>query len=125
MKNFQNFIIILYPIVFTLGTCGNVLSFLVFSGKKFKHTIFETYFRMISLTDTLTLVLSVIDFLCYYKYEIDLFSVSEFSCKFISYVFYAIPACSVWLTVMISYDRMLSVLYSNKLKFREFLNSSR
>ena len=45
-----------YLVLAIVGTCTNILAFVVFSTKKYENTIFSTYFRVLLVVDTTALI---------------------------------------------------------------------
>ena len=106
-------------ITFSFGFVGNLLAFLVFSCKKFQNTIFSTYFRCLCLFDFLYLIIAFLQILSFDIKIVHLFSVSNFSCKILSYFSYFIAAISAWTMVIISLDRMFSIVWPSRFLFRK------
>ena len=115
----------LFPIVFLLGLIVNILSFVIFSRKKFKKTLFSVYFRLLNIVYSLTLGSSVIDFLNY-EFDQNVQSTSTVACKAMFCLFFSIAPIGGWLLVIISLDRFLDINFSearlkhlkNKTKFQ-------
>jgi hypothetical protein len=108
----------MFPLISFLGTFGNVFSFVFFSRKKFKNTIFRTYFRFLCITDTLALFVCM----CTFAYDIlgiNLRTFNEFSCKLIVLMAYSMPTTSAWTLVAISLDRLVNLVFPFKLLFRK------
>ena len=104
------------PAIILLGTIGNILSFIVFSRKKFKNTIFETYFRLLTITDTVTMLYPTGVFL---KQKFPAFigpDLDIFGCIVFNYFTYTFPAISAWLLTLITFDRMVSIVFPTYLK---------
>ena len=100
-----------------VGFIFNIPAFVVFSRKKFKNTIFSTYFRYLCISDTITLL-----FRFEYIFNLKVFEfriISIFSCKIINYFVYFISSLSVWILVVISIDRFLSISYPASFIFRK------
>jgi hypothetical protein len=110
---FQQILLELYPLLYTLGILGNILSFLTLSRKKFKNTIFETYFRVINITDSITLIFIIYEYLL--KKNIDVNKFHWIICYYLDYILYLIPPISSWSLVLISLDRMMNTIYPNVL----------
>ena len=105
-----------YPVIILVGLIGNILSFIVFSRKKFKNTIFETYFRVMAITDTITM-LYPLDLFLQEKEPAKTFANLYFlRCVYFEYVVYFIPAISAWILTLISFDRMISIVFPTYLK---------
>ena len=113
----SEFVQALYPTVIVLGLLGNMAAFLIFSRKRFRHTIFAVYFRVNLIVDSYVLANCVFDYLSA-KFDIDLASGNETFCHFNFYSCYALAAMSAWLYVIESLYRMLDVIYPTQFQFR-------
>ena len=91
-----------------IGFIGNILAIIVFSRKKYAKTIFSTYFRVLSIFDTLT-ILTRIDYFILVNQSQPLRLISNITCKFSLYFVYFMPASSTWILVLISLDRFVSI----------------
>jgi hypothetical protein len=107
-------IIYSFPVVSFFGTLGNLVSFIIFSRKKFKNTTFWTYYRFLCITDTFGLFICVCNFI-YNIFGINLRIFNEFSCKFIVLIAYAMPTTGGWTLVVISLDRLVNIVWPNRL----------
>jgi hypothetical protein len=108
-----------YLVIFSLGTLGNLISIIIFSRKKFKNTIFSTYYRLITIYDILTLLSIIIDIYPDFKFNTNLQRVSDFFCRFTDHYNYSMPTISVWTLSVISVDRFFSIFLPFKLKLRK------
>ena len=109
----KTIVIYLYFAIIMTGLITNTLTFVVFSRKRFKNTIFSTYFRFYIIFQTFNLVLPFNDVL-ELNFNINFSNLSNFTCKisnFIEYYNFSIPA---WLTVFISIDRFITIAYPDK-----------
>lgn len=110
----------LFIVICLIGLTGNFLSLIIFSRKKFQNTIFSTYFRLLAIFDLLTLSNQINHFLFVFKEKI--FS-SESSFKTLSeihiFLYYIFPNTSIWISVLISIDRFVSITMSTKFLFRK------
>ena len=69
MESFEVIVKVLtyfYPLLVAFGLFGNFFAFIIFSRKKFKNTIFSTYFRFVVATDSLKLLQLI--FKCFFKH---------------------------------------------------------
>ncbi len=105
-------------IIFFVGWLANVFTFLIFSRKRFRNTIFSTYFRSLVLVDSFSLLTLFISFMNNF-YDIDLLNLSPFLCVTISYFSYSVPAISSHIMVAISADRYVSIGFSNRFLLRK------
>jgi hypothetical protein len=113
-KEIIDFLILLPQIV---GLLFNIPTFIVFSRKKFQNTIFSTYFRYLCISDTITLLFRL-EYLFNLK-SFDHRSNSIYSCKILGYFVYLIPSFSIWILVVISIDRFVSIAYPTRFLFRK------
>jgi hypothetical protein len=111
-------LIFFYIAICGLGVLGNILTFIVFSRKNFQNTIFSTYFRFLCICDMITLILRTDYFMLSFT-GTGIRSISPLSCKIMLYLIYSIPASSIWILVIISLDRLLSILKPTKFLFRK------
>ena len=101
----------------SFGLIGNLLSFLVFSRKQFNNTIFNVYFRLITITDSAS-VLTQLNYSLKLGFNIDIKLISNLSCKLLDYFIYSSCPISSYILVYISFDRMLNVTCPNEFKLR-------
>ena len=107
--------LICVPII--VGLIFNTISLVVFSRKTFQNTIFSTFFRCLCVSDIITLLFRI-EYL--FNYEVaDFRSNSIHLCKIIYYFVYMIPSFSIWVLVVISIDRFLSIVYPTRFLFRK------
>jgi hypothetical protein len=111
----EKIILLFFPFIYLLGLIGNILSFIIFSKKKFKNTIFDVYFRSLNILYSIMLQYVVIDLLKY-RFDINLELKSKISCKFLNYIYFTFAPIGSWTLVVISIDRMLNVVYPFKFK---------
>jgi hypothetical protein len=108
----------IYTAFCLIGFIGNLLALIVFSRKKFQNTIFSTYFRILCSIDCLVL-LNRIDYILW-KNEINTFRFfSVVTCKLEIYISYLLPASSTWILLLISLDRLISIVKPSKFLFRK------
>jgi hypothetical protein len=106
-------IVYTYPIISLIGFITNTLSFIIFSRKRFKNTIFFTYFRFLVIFDIITLVFPInklfeLNFNIYFR------DFSDELCKFRFYFTYSIFPISGWVLVLISFDRFVNISFPNR-----------
>ena len=107
-----------FSVISIIGLITNSITFVIFSRKKFKNTIFSTYFRAFLLFQCLNLIMPVNKML---EFNLNLYfsKISNLTCKlryFYSFPNYAITA---WFLVAISFDRYLSIAFPSKYQFRK------
>ena len=98
--------------------CSNILAFVIFSRKKFHHTIFYTYFRIMILIDQFSYLIRI-DILLNIFGLSTFRSISPFSCKLISFLIPFTRSILPWILVLISIDRMLSIVCPNRFYIRK------
>ena len=106
----------LYLVPVLIGLILNTLAFIIFSRTKFKNTIFSTYFRCLCISDTTTLIYIFV-YVLIEKLFISLFEII-YLCKILNYFLYILPSLSIWVLVVISIDRVLSIIYPARFLFR-------
>ena len=106
-------LIILFLVVSLVGIVGNMLSLVVFSRPKFANTIFSVYFRFSLLLDTYVIVNASIDFMNY-QFQINMENFSVIVCRSRQYLVYAFSATSAWLSTIITFNRMIDVVYPTR-----------
>ena len=106
----------LLPFVLVVGAVGNFFSFIIFSRDKFRKTSFSLYFRVLAICDTLTLLFSINE-TQNDLFDLDLENRSNIWCKTVKFWQYSIAPVSGWLLVVISIERMLSIIRPNKFLF--------
>ncbi len=121
----ENFLILLkqiidyfYPIVILIGLVGNLLSFLIFLQKKFEKTPDSIYFCLLAIFDIFSNFIALNHFLAF-QFNIYLNRTSDIFCKLNHFINYFSTAVSAWLKVLISFDRLFSVIKPTKFLFRK------
>jgi hypothetical protein len=114
-----NVIFFLYPLIVLIGTLCNALAFIIFSRNKFKNSIFSTYFRYLTLNDTVSLLFLSLNKFLILKFDLYIGEISDMFCKLIGFSAYGIPAISSWILVIISFDRMINISFTQRFLFRK------
>jgi hypothetical protein len=117
-QQIRTIIVYSFILIIILGIVFNTLAFIVFSRKRFKRTVFATYFRFLIITDTLSLLMPLNKIL-EINYNIYIEKISNTLCKLRMYVPYVISPISAWILVIISLDRWMSIVISNKFLIRK------
>jgi len=110
--------------IYSFGIAGNIMSFIVFSRKKFKNTIFETYYRWICILDIISFSYPIND---YFYYEYENYNWNIFFCDYLDFIMYAFPATAAWVLTIISFDRMINIVfpvYNSFIKKKKFQHIS-
>lgn len=118
IKTITSILTYFYLVIIAFGIIGNILSFVIFSRKKFQHTIFSTYFRFLSIFDTLAVLFGLVDYVSFHS-EISVKEMSLFNCKIIEYFSYITPSVSAWILVVISMDRLISIVRPSLFQIRK------
>ena len=109
MLTWERFLSLYYqPFLIIIGLCGNILSFLVFNGKKFNKLATRGILMLIAIIDTFCL-LQIIDHFFQQCFGYYLRRESHFTCKFFTYLIYAFGPISAWLIVFTSIERFFSI----------------
>ncbi len=111
---FKMAIVYLFPAIALISLIANLISFYMFSRKRFQNTVFSIYFRVYLVFQCLNLVMPI-NKMFELNFGIHFSRLSNFACKLRYYygnVNYSI--CS-WLMVVVSLDRFLSISYPKNL----------
>lgn len=110
--NIDSFLYNILPICIVLfGLCGNLICFVVFSRRKFKRISLNFLLRVMTITDSISLLQILPTYFKYSRFNFDIGTVSAFSCKTFLYFKYFICPVKGWILVIIAFERYLSVQY--------------
>jgi hypothetical protein len=98
-----------YPVIVVIGTITNVISFIIFSRKRFQNTIFSTYFRFLLIIDTIGLAYLALGKFLYFKFNINIRNFDVSLCRLTMLLAYCVPPASAYILVAISVDRWLTI----------------
>jgi hypothetical protein len=120
----SNILIYFFPLISTIGFIFNLISFIVFSRKKFQNEpLFSIFYRLLIIFSTISLFEGIIIFL-WFNNNYQLMNKSKFLCKSSSFLIYTMRSLSIWIIVLISFDRMISlikpILFTVKTNFKIF-----
>lgn len=107
---------IVQNIQFGLGIVGSIaslLTFCVFSRKRFQNLSFSFYAKIMSLSDLFVLVNSMRHW-SKLILNFDINSISTILCKFAEYSAYCFSSISVWLLALITFDRFITIIYPTR-----------
>jgi hypothetical protein len=107
------------PVIILLGLIGNLISIIVFTRKKFQNTIFSTYYRFLVFIDSMALLFYASDKFMDIGFNLSIRGLNIHLCYFFKMSAYVFPSTSGWTLVIISLDRLISILYPAKLLFRK------
>ena len=94
------------------GIIGNTFSFMVFSRKQFKNMSLNYIFRLMTITDTLTVIQIIHRVLKYNSRDLRL--ISSFLCKSLDYMTYSLIPVKGWFMVLIAIERFIAIKYNMK-----------
>jgi hypothetical protein len=111
-------VVCLYLLIAVIGLISNLLSFIIFSQKKFQNTVFSIYFRFIVIFDILSMMIPVNKF---FEFNLNIWfrDFSDPLCKFRYYYIYVVFPISGWGLVAVSIDRYFSIVYPTKFSIRK------
>ena len=123
MDSFQTFLKYTYlDILAVLGTLGNVLSFLVFSRKRFDKMKITLAFRAMSIINTIMLLTNIAFAIFSSSNNINPDTISFidiFLCKSLEYLVNFLPSSSAWILVYASFLRFITIRRTAKIKVLE------
>ena len=90
-----------------IGIVGNVFIVVVFRRKCFNKTLSRNYFCVMAMCELVALCTVVPYNLPFYG--IDTFTVSQYSCKLLTFIAYYSCAVSSWMLALINIERLVSV----------------
>ena len=94
--------------VIAIGFFGNVISFVIFSRKRFQKNSISTYCQALALIDCLTIV-EILDTFYQLIYKVDFINTSDESCRAMSYIPTIYNSIPVWILVAFSLDKLLNM----------------
>ena len=118
LTSFKIILIYSFPLVTLIGLITNSISFVIFSRKRFRNTIFSTYFRFYILFQTLNLILPINKML-ELNMNIYVSQSSNFMCKLRFFYPNVNFSNAGWLLAIISIDRFICISYPTKFLFRK------
>ena len=105
---FTQAIFIADTIIIGLGIAGDIISFIVFSRKAFKNNSISTYFRAISVIESLTMVQLILNMGILFG-NVDITAKSEAVCKLHYYIWPVYDSAYSWILMVFSIDKMLNM----------------
>ena len=100
-----------------IALIGNILSFYIFSRKKFKNTIFSSHFWYDILINLFYLFLPI-DFYLGLSWDIEINMISDLVCKLYYYYEDVVTPISHFILAFISIDRYLTIAHPKKYAFK-------
>jgi hypothetical protein len=99
------------PLILLLGVFGNIFGLIILSNKALDDIGPKLTYQYLFISDSAFLFPCISIFNLQFSYNLNVFILSNLSCKLISYFTYAIGAISPWLIIYISIDRYISTKY--------------
>ncbi len=100
--------------VWSIGTLGNRLAFLVFLWDKKSKSVSVFLFRFLAVFDFLVVQDYIQGFLRYFG--IDLLDQFDWTCKIAFWIFHSSQMISVWILVTIGFERLICILWPHQVK---------
>lgn len=106
----------LQVVIACVGLAGNVLTFCVYLRKRLRTFSFSLYMKVLCVTDS---ILLIHDFRYWAAFigQADLTTTTDFFCTLSNYHPYFTAIISLWLLTCISADRLVTIMFPNRLKF--------
>lgn len=104
--------------LFPVGILLNSIEIVIFQMKKFQKTTMGFFFTINSLLN-ITIILYLLIFIPVATQNIYLHLKSNFTCKIYYFLLRVLYQASSWLNVLITADRFLFILFSNRFKFQK------
>ena len=113
-------IIIVYsfPVISFIGFITNIISFVIFSRKRFENTIFSTYFRFYLVFEIINPIFPI-NKMFELNFEMYFGLISDFCCKLRRFFSNYNASNTPWFLVIISLDRFLSITYPTRFLLRK------
>lgn len=124
--NIDYFLYNILPIcIVVFGLLGNLICFVVFSRRKFKRISLNFLLRVMTITDSISLLQILPTYFKYSRFNFDIRTVSGLSCKMFVYFKYFICPVKGWILVIIAFERYLSVQYPRLVFYKDKWISSK
>lgn len=104
------------PILITIGLVGNTLSIFLLSQHSNRKTSTGIMLIILAITDSLILINSVLVNWLVYLIDFNLRNLSNSACKIHVFLTYLLLQFSVWILVIITIERVYSVLYPHRVR---------
>ena len=112
-NSYKTTIIILQSIqslIALVGIIGNMLTFATFLSKQLRTHSYAFYFCIMPWTDSIMLI-HMFRHLSRTAFKIDVDLISPLFCQFNEYIPYLAGSVSIWLRILILFDRLIRVVY--------------
>jgi hypothetical protein len=111
-------IVYTFPVISFIGFITNIISFVIFSRKRFENTIFSTYFRFYLVFEIINPIFPI-NKMFELNFEIYFGLISDFCCKLRRFFSNYNTSNTPWFLVIISLDRFLSIAYPTRFLLRK------
>lgn len=102
-------VLYLVPIILLTGTCGNILSLIIYSQPTFCKSATSFLFRVLAVADTVALNYGLWNNLIRDVFGMDILQQTTWQCKLNIYLKYLLADFPVWVLVLISLERAVGV----------------
>ena len=94
-----------------VGYITNIISFVIFSGKTYKNTVYSVYYRFSALLCIFLSLIMPINKYVEFNFDVKFWNYGDGLCKFRMYAFYSLQSVQGWTHVVVSIDRYLSIVH--------------
>ena len=119
LDNFQQITYIfecLQLVIGVIGIIGNILVFVVFSRPSLKKYSYSFYCKVMAIADIGVFIFTFKNWASYVL-DADLDLVAPFFCSICTYLVYSFGGLSITMLSLITADRMITIVYSNRFAF--------
>ena len=102
------------PIIITIGTIGNILSFVVMIQREMRQTSTFFYLAALAVADTVVLFMSALKTWIRLFSGFEMLHISNLSCKVVTFSTYLSLHLSAWLIVAVTVERFIVVWFPLK-----------
>ena len=103
-------------ILLVIGTFGNLLSFVVMMSKQLRGSVTSVYVAVLAVADTMVLYTGLLRQWVRVVYKYDVRLVSNAGCRFHVFLVYSSVWFAIWLLVLVSIERFVSVFFPHSAK---------
>ena len=107
---------IVAPIILTIGTVGNILTFVVLMRPRARQYSTAIYLIALTVVDFIALYTGLLRIFVEGTFGVDIRRLSEASCKLHIFFVYFSTHCSSWLVCAVTIERVLSVWFPHRVK---------
>lgn len=102
------------PIIITIGTIGNIFSFIVMLQREMRQTSTFFYLAVLAIADTIVLFMSAFKTWIRLCTGFEMLHISDVSCKLFTFLTYFSLHMSAWLIVAVTVERFIVVWFPLK-----------